>query len=89
MGLKTQDAATAHLSPKVRLLVQLIYVFAFEGADVLKLYRSIPTQLSTISVPIVDPAHHQRRSTSEYGFNIGCLEGVNPFDLGEVLPIMA
>lgn len=30
--------------------------------------------------------HHQRRSdTSEYGFNIGCLEGVNPFDLGDVV----
>ncbi len=30
--------------------------------------------------------HHQRRSDpSEYGFNIGCLEGVNPFDLGEVV----
>jgi len=29
--------------------------------------------------------HHQRRSNpSEYGFNVGCLEGVNPFDLLEV-----
>jgi hypothetical protein len=29
--------------------------------------------------------HHQRRSNpSQYGFNLGCLEGVNPFDLGEV-----
>lgn len=25
--------------------------------------------------------HHQRRSDpNEYGFNIGCIEGVNPFD---------
>lgn len=30
-------------------------------------------------------AHHQRRSNpEEYGFNVACLEGVNPFDLGEV-----
>ncbi|MPW27558.1 GFA family protein [Agarivorans sp. B2Z047] len=30
--------------------------------------------------------HHQRRSNpNEYGFNIGCLEGVNPFDLGDVV----
>lgn len=30
--------------------------------------------------------HHQRRSNpQEYGFNIGCLEGVNPFDLGAVV----
>jgi hypothetical protein len=29
--------------------------------------------------------HHQRRSNPEqYGFNIGCLEGVNPYDIGEV-----
>ena len=29
--------------------------------------------------------HHQRRSNpEEYGFNVGCLDGVNPFDLGDV-----
>lgn len=29
--------------------------------------------------------HHQRRSNPEgYGFNVGCLEGVNPFELGNV-----
>jgi hypothetical protein len=29
--------------------------------------------------------HHQRRSNPEqYGYNVGCLDGVNPFDLGAV-----
>lgn len=29
--------------------------------------------------------HHQRRSNPEqYSYNVGCLDGVNPFDLGEV-----
>lgn len=29
--------------------------------------------------------HHQRRSNpNEFGYNVACLEGVNPFDLGEV-----
>ena len=29
--------------------------------------------------------HHQRRSNpAEYGYNLACLEGVNPFELGEV-----
>lgn len=29
--------------------------------------------------------HHQRRSNpDEYGINIGCLEGVNPFEIGAV-----
>ena len=28
--------------------------------------------------------HHQRRSNpEEYGYNVACLEGVNPFDLAE------
>ncbi|ENM6578021.1 GFA family protein [Vibrio fluvialis] len=30
--------------------------------------------------------HHQRRSNpNQYGYNVGCLEGVNPFDLGDVV----
>jgi hypothetical protein len=29
--------------------------------------------------------HHQRRSNPElYGYNVGCLEGVNPFEIGAV-----
>lgn len=29
--------------------------------------------------------HHQRRSNpSEYSFNVGCLEGINPYELGDV-----
>ena len=29
--------------------------------------------------------HHQRRSNpSQYGYNVGCLEGVNPFNILEV-----
>jgi hypothetical protein len=29
--------------------------------------------------------HHQRRSNpSQYGYNVGCLEGVDPFELGPV-----
>lgn len=29
--------------------------------------------------------HHQRRSNPhEYGYNVGCLQGVNPYELGEV-----
>jgi hypothetical protein len=29
--------------------------------------------------------HHQRRSNpNQYGFNIGCLDGVNPFDIDDI-----
>ena len=32
--------------------------------------------------------HHQRRSNPhQFGFNVACLEGVNPFELGEVLVV--
>lgn len=32
--------------------------------------------------------HHQRRSNpTQYGFNVACLEGVNPYELNDV-PIM-
>ena len=32
--------------------------------------------------------HHQRRSNpNQYGFNVACLEGVNPFELGDI-PVM-
>ncbi|WP_076588627.1 GFA family protein [Vibrio ostreicida] len=32
--------------------------------------------------------HHQRRSDpTEYGFNLGCLQGVNPYDLEDVLTV--
>ena len=32
--------------------------------------------------------HHQRRSNpTQYGFNVACLEGVNPFEL-ENVPVM-
>ena len=30
--------------------------------------------------------HHQRRSDPmQYGYNVGCLEGINPFDLPDVV----
>jgi hypothetical protein len=29
--------------------------------------------------------HHQRRSNpQQFGFNVACLEGVNPYELGEI-----
>lgn len=57
-----------------------------QGADVLTLY-----QFNTLAARHYFCSrcgihtHHQRRSNPEqYGFNLGCLDGVNPFDLGEV-----
>lgn len=56
------------------------------GADVLKLYQFNTRIAKHFFCSICGIyTHHQRRSNPEqYGFNVGCLEGVNPFDLGEV-----
>ncbi|MAO41384.1 MAG: aldehyde-activating protein [Pseudohongiella sp.] len=60
-----------------------------KGEDVLSLYQ-FNTQVARhyFCSQCGIYTHHQRRSDpNEYGFNVGCLEGVNPRDLGEV-PIM-
>lgn len=58
-----------------------------EGADVLTLYKfNTNTAKHYFCSNCGIYTHHQRRSSpNEYGFNIGCLEGVNPFDLGDVV----
>ena len=56
------------------------------GADTLTLYQfnTMTARHYFCSVCRVS-THHQRRSNPEqFGFNVACLEGVNPFELGEV-----
>lgn len=67
--------------------VDLSGIRILEGADELKLYQfNTNTAKHYFCSNCGIYTHHQRRSNpSEYGFNIGCLEGVNPFDLGEVV----
>jgi len=56
------------------------------GADVLKMYQfntKAAKHFFCSNCGIY--THHQRRSNPEqYGYNVGCLEGVNPFDLTDV-----
>jgi len=56
------------------------------GQDVLKLYQfNTNTAKHYFCSNCGIYTHHQRRSNpQEYGYNVGCLEGVNPFDLGPV-----
>lgn len=57
-----------------------------KGADALRLYQfNTHTAKHFFCAHCGIYTHHQRRSNSdEYGYNVGCLEGVNPFDLGPV-----
>jgi hypothetical protein len=56
------------------------------GEDALSLYQfNTKTAKHYFCVHCGIYTHHQRRSNpTEYGYNVGCLEGVNPFDLGPV-----
>ncbi|HIF6191892.1 TPA: GFA family protein [Vibrio parahaemolyticus] len=57
-----------------------------QGDDVLKLYQfNTHTAKHFFCSECGIYTHHQRRSDpSEYGYNVGCLEGVNPHELGDI-----
>ena len=57
-----------------------------QGADKLTLYQfNTKTAKHYFCSVCGIYTHHQRRSNPEqYAYNVACLEGVNPFDLGEV-----
>jgi len=57
-----------------------------KGAEVLGLYQFNTMTAEHYFCGICGIyTHHRRRSNpNEYGYNIGCLDGVDPFDLGAV-----
>jgi len=66
--------------------VPLSGIRILKGHEVLKLYQfNTNTAKHYFCSNCGIYTHHQRRSNpQQYGYNVGCLEGVNPFDLGEV-----
>lgn len=66
--------------------VDLSGIRVVKGGEVLKLYQfNTNTAKHYFCSNCGIYTHHQRRSNpSEYGFNIGCLDNVNPFELGEI-----
>ncbi|WP_428774379.1 GFA family protein [Vibrio sp.] len=66
--------------------VKLDGIRIIQGEDALKLYQfNTKTAKHYFCSNCGIYTHHQRRSDpSEYGFNVGCLDGVNPFDLGPI-----
>lgn len=57
-----------------------------QGEDMLTLYQfNTMTAKHYFCSKCGIHTHHQRRSNpKQYGFNIACLEGINPYDLAEV-----
>lgn len=66
--------------------VPLAGVKVVKGKDILKLYQfNTRTAKHYFCSNCGIYTHHQRRSNPElYGYNVGCLEGVNPFDIENV-----
>ncbi|MDN3616572.1 MAG: GFA family protein [Vibrio gallaecicus] len=66
--------------------VKLDGIQIVNGHDFLKLYQfNTNTAKHYFCSNCGIYTHHQRRSNpSEYGFNIGCLEGVNPYEIGDI-----
>jgi len=66
--------------------VPLSGITIVQGAEALKLYQfNTNTAKHYFCSHCGIYTHHQRRSNpSQYGYNVGCLEGVNPFALGPV-----
>jgi hypothetical protein len=66
--------------------VALDGITVLQGHDVLKLYQfNTKTAKHYFCANCGIHTHHQRRSNpTQYGYNLGCLEGVNPFDVGVV-----
>ncbi len=60
-----------------------------KGADKLTLYEfnTMTAKHYFCSVCGIYTHHRRRSNPQQYGFNVACLEGVNPFELGEV-PVM-
>ncbi len=70
--------------------VPLASLRVIRGADELSLYQwNTKTARHYFCRHCGIYTHHQRRSNpEEYGFNVACLEGVNPYELGAI-PVSA
>ena len=57
-----------------------------KGAELLKLYQfnTMTAKHYFCSVCGIYTHHRRRSNPNEYGINVACLEGVDPFELGEV-----
>jgi len=57
-----------------------------QGADKLSLYQfnTMTAEHYFCSVCGIYTHHRRRSNPKEYGINVACLEGVNPYELGEI-----
>jgi hypothetical protein len=80
------DCSICRRKGAIAASVPLAGLRVVKGQDVLRLYQFNTRTAKHYFCSICGIyTHHQRRSNPNlYGYNVGCLEGVNPFDLGPV-----
>jgi len=88
-GLEELSRCNCSMCSRRGAIVASIPLGALEitkGADLLKLYQfNTKTAKHYFCSNCGIYTHHQRRSNpNEFAINVACLEGVNPFELGEV-----
>lgn len=80
------DCSFCRMRGAIAAAVPLEGLRILKGADKLSLYQfnTMTAKHYFCSVCGIY-THHQRRSNpQEFGYNVACLEGVNPYELGEV-----
>lgn len=88
-NLRRCDCSMCRRRGTIVASVTLDLLKILKGEDALSLYQfNTNTAKHYFCANCGIYTHHQRRSNPrEYGFNIACLEGVNPFEL-ENIPVM-
>ena len=86
VDLRRCDCSVCRRKGAIVASVPLSGITILQGEDVLRLYPfNTGTARHWFCSHCGICTHHQRRSNpEEYGYNVGCLEGVNPYDLGPV-----
>lgn len=86
VGARRCDCSMCRRRGAIVASVPLTGVRIIQGADKLHLYQFNTRTAKHYFCSVCGIyTHHQRRSNpNEYGYNVGCLEGVNPFELGPV-----
>ncbi|WP_293933247.1 GFA family protein [Iodobacter sp.] len=80
------DCSICRRKGAVMASIALVDIKVIQGADSIKLYQ-FNTHMAKhyFCGQCGIYTHHQRRSNPEqYGFNVGCLEGINPYDLENI-----
>jgi hypothetical protein len=85
-GLRRCDCSMCRRRGAVVASIPLEAIHITQGEEALSLYQfNTKTAKHFFCSRCGIYTHHQRRSNPcQYGINVACLEGVNPFELGEI-----